>query len=244
MKNLIEENWETLNVGGNRYDISSLGRVKSFAKQTEGKILKSSVNSSGYECVSISVNGKMVSRTVHSLVAQAFLGHAPNGWNSVVDHIDGNRLNNKSENLQIISQRENCTKDKVLGNYTSKHIGVHFSSKDKKYGAAIRYNGKKIFLGLHTSEELASELYQKALCIINEGGEFVEYLIAELREDAITELKGIPKGVKVYDGKKRTTYRVVYKGKKLGTFYTAEQAENVLKAYRLEQYKLERGLIN
>lgn len=49
----------------------------------------------------------------------------------IVDHIDSNPSNNKSNNLQIITQKENIRKRKRSG----KHLGVHWSDKDKSYHA-------------------------------------------------------------------------------------------------------------
>ena len=58
----------------------------------------------------------------------AFFGHVPGGYKIVVDHIDNNRLNNHVSNLQLITQRENSSKDRKNG--TSQYTGVVFKSPD------------------------------------------------------------------------------------------------------------------
>lgn len=49
---------------------------------------------------------------VHQLVAIHFMGHIPNKHSTVIDHIDGNKLNNNVNNLQIISNFQNLVKGK------------------------------------------------------------------------------------------------------------------------------------
>lgn len=58
-------------------------------------------NNSGY--LIMNVEGK--TRTVHSLVAEAFLGPRPEGYD--IDHIDGNKTNNTAENLRYVTHTEN-----------------------------------------------------------------------------------------------------------------------------------------
>lgn len=58
-------------------------------------------NNSGY--MIMNVEGK--TRTVHSLVAEAFLGPRPYGYD--IDHIDGNKLNNNASNLRYVTHEDN-----------------------------------------------------------------------------------------------------------------------------------------
>ena len=89
------------------YAISESGEVVSM-KGRKPHTLQSFVTTSRYLCVTLSKEGskgrgRMV--TVHSLVAQAFLGDRPKGM--VIDHIDGNRFNNHYSNLRYCTQKEN-----------------------------------------------------------------------------------------------------------------------------------------
>jgi len=151
------------------YEISNLGRVKSLARtiyKTDGttqtykeKFLKPTVNS-GYLKVKLAKNLKSKVKKVHQLVAVAFLNHTPNGFKAVVDHIDNNPLNNELGNLQIITQRENLSKDKKG---LSKYTGVCWCKRDEKWQANIRINGKSKHLGRFKDETKAAEAYQIAL---------------------------------------------------------------------------------
>ena len=106
-------------------------------------------------------DGKGKSFKVHQLVASAFLGHTLCGYSRVVDHIDNNPLNNCVDNLQIISPRENCSKDKK-GGYSS-HTGVSWSKRDNRWTSSIKINGKSKHLGNFINESDAARAYVIAL---------------------------------------------------------------------------------
>ena len=164
------EIWKEIK-GFEDYEVSSLGRVKSLARtithkdgkvyKHKSKILKLKTGSHGYLAVNIFKDTKSKTRTIHQLVAEAFLNHTPNGYKSVVDHIDNNPLNNELGNLQIISHRENISKDRKKG--TSKYVGVCWNKRDKKWKSTIRINGKKTHLGNFNDELKAAKAYQIAL---------------------------------------------------------------------------------
>ena len=102
---------------------------------------------------------------VHQIVAMTFLNHAPSGYELVINHIDGDRLNNHKDNLEIVTTRQNTTvkfkdRDKVL---TSSYVGVCFDKFKKRWLAAITVGGKQIHLGYHKVEIDAHNAYQKAL---------------------------------------------------------------------------------
>jgi hypothetical protein len=91
------------------YEVSNYGTVRNTKT---GKVLKGGESkSSGYRKVSLSVKGskKTVTREVHRLVAETFLGLHKG---LVVDHIDDNPLNNHIDNLQWITQSQNILKAK------------------------------------------------------------------------------------------------------------------------------------
>lgn len=62
----------------------------------------------GYMTTSRQVNGKTVAFRVHTLVALAFLEKPVFPDMSVIDHIDGNKLNNAAENLRWCTYEENA----------------------------------------------------------------------------------------------------------------------------------------
>lgn len=159
----MEEIWKDIKGYNGDYQISNLGNVKSL-KQTKERLLKLGSNGSGYLKVDLSKNNKCKTRTVHQLVAESFLGHSPNGMKSIVDHIDNNSLNNRVDNLQIITHRKNTSKDKAG---VSKYTGVFWDEKGNKWRALISINNKLIHLGMFHCEIEASNAYQNKLKSIN-----------------------------------------------------------------------------
>ncbi|MCP4354353.1 MAG: hypothetical protein GY793_01730 [Proteobacteria bacterium] len=157
------------------YQISNLGRVKSLKRISFSKrhnkyrtiserMLKQSI-SGRYKIVALNNCGKLKSFRVHQLVAIKFLNHKPNRCKLVVDHIDNNPLNNNVSNLQIITNRENTSKDRKNG--TSKYIGVSWCKRSKKWIAYITINGKNKNLGSYDCELNASIAYNAALIKLN-----------------------------------------------------------------------------
>ena len=155
----------------NEYKISNLGKIvskkrvkiiggetKYFSKEI---ILKQNKNPQGYFCVTLSKNGKIKKFQVHQLVAICFLNHEICGYEKVIDHKNNDKTDNRLENLQIISQRENASKNMSRG--SSDFIGVYWYSPNKKWTAKILINKKRYYLGLFKTENEANLFYQEAL---------------------------------------------------------------------------------
>lgn len=65
-----------------------------------------------------------------------------------VDHINGNSLDNRRENLRICSLRQNLlNKKKRKDGVTTKYIGVHYNKLNKNYRGQLRINNKRIEVG-------------------------------------------------------------------------------------------------
>ena len=80
--------------------------------------------------------------------------------NILVDHIDGNGLNNRRKNLRIVSNAENTFNRKRRIGGTSKYKGV--VRRDDRWVAAIYPDGKNIHLGTFMTEEAAAQAYNEA----------------------------------------------------------------------------------
>ena len=154
------EIWKDIPNYEGMYQVSSLGRVKSLRFNKE-KILKPSIRTDGYLKVGLTKNKETKNITVHLLVATSFLNHKNDGTNKiVVDHINSIKTDNKLKNLQLISNRYNCSKDRKG---ISKYTGVTWFKRDKKWKAQIFKNNKQIHLGYFNTEIEASKAYQKEL---------------------------------------------------------------------------------
>lgn len=104
--------WEGL------YEVSDLGHVRSLARRTPGGIrggrtLRLAVARNGYLCVSLWKLGVGTTRTVHTLVTEAFIGPRPEGHQ--VRHLDGNRAHPELSNLAYGTPAENSADMKVHG---------------------------------------------------------------------------------------------------------------------------------
>jgi len=150
------------NYDGN-YQVSNLGRAKSFKCNNE-IILKSSINKNGYCVLSLRRNGVKISEYIHQLVAIAFLNHVPCGRQIVVNHINFIKTDNRVENLEIITQRENANKKHIKS--SSEYTGVSWHKLHKKWTSTISINNKKKHLGCFINELDASKAYKNALLVI------------------------------------------------------------------------------
>ena len=79
----------------------------------------------------------------------------------IVDHKDGNGLNNQRSNLRLCSQKQN-SRNRTKRRGTSKFLGVYWDKERCKWYASIYINGKGKNLGLFSKEEDAAKAYDKA----------------------------------------------------------------------------------
>ena len=80
----------------------------------------------------------------------------------IVDHINGNGLDNRKCNLRICSLQENNHNCKKPRHNTSGYKGVYWHKLCKKWGAQIRVNKKELHLGLFDTKEKAYDAYCEA----------------------------------------------------------------------------------
>lgn len=124
------EIWKDIDGFGREYQISNLGRVKSF-KTGKAKILKLKTNNKGYKWVALSRNGIQNNLLVHRLVAMHFLDNDKNY--KIINHIDENPANNNVSNLEWCTQSENVKKSSKFKDYymTNKILCITRNSKHK-----------------------------------------------------------------------------------------------------------------
>jgi hypothetical protein len=103
---------------------------------------------------------------VHRLVWMWHYGEFPNGH---IDHIDGNKLNNKIENLREATDAQNVQNQRKAR--ASNKLGIQGVCKqNNKYRASIHLNYKKIHLGYFDTPEKAHQKYLDAKRKLHEYG--------------------------------------------------------------------------
>lgn len=102
---MIKEEWRAVKSFEGIYEISNLGRLKSFKKYKDGYILSNKNSKGGYLSVILISKEKIRHAKMHRLVAEAFI---PNPKNyPVVNHKDGNKQNNRVDNLEWCTIQHN-----------------------------------------------------------------------------------------------------------------------------------------
>ena len=79
-----------------------------------------------------------------------------------IDHINGNGLDNRKENLRICTHAENGRNRKVGDNNTSGYKGVSWITRQGKWRATIKINQKRIHLGEYVNIIDAINAYETA----------------------------------------------------------------------------------
>ncbi len=124
------------------------------------------VNSDGYKVVG--VDGKQI--RVHRLLYAEHVQGPLAPWHEI-DHIDGDRQNNRIENLRRSDRTANsqnqrkCHKDAATG-----LLGVYWSNTRHHWYSCIHVNGKQKYLGSFSSPEKAHDSYVNAKRQHHAGG--------------------------------------------------------------------------
>lgn len=110
------EEWRAVPGWEGAYEVSSLGRVRSLTRTIatergsrtyKGRMLSPGLVGWGYRSVRLRADGRVDQKRVHQLVAAAFVGPCPEGFQ--VHHKDGNKENNQATNLEYVTPSENST---------------------------------------------------------------------------------------------------------------------------------------
>lgn len=147
----LEEIWKPVKGYENLYKVSDHGNVYSYYSN---KNMTPSITKSGYYEVKLRNGSTPIrSASIHRLVMEIFFGSSA----LEVNHKDGNKLNNRIDNLEYLHPRENINHHRS-GKYLK---GV--SKNRDKFKSAIRINGVYNYLGVFDNEIDAHLAYVSAI---------------------------------------------------------------------------------
>lgn len=212
------------------YQASNLGSIRSLDRTVidsrggerfyRGRLIEGSVDSGGYKQTTLSLNGSSQCLSFFRIVAMTFLGHEPNGHKLVVDHINGDKSDDRVENLRIVTHRANgstCFRSNK-GSFSSGYVGVSWDKKTSKWRAQIYHSGVVAWLGNYDTEIEASNTYQSALSKIKDGS----FNHNDYKPKWTSKYKGV--SFKKASNKWRTRITINGKQKHLGYFKTEIEA--------------------
>jgi len=167
MKRIIEKAWE------NREEM-----LKDINPDPEngivycGKTGKSmgTIHNSGYVIIGKRANRKKYSIKRSNIIWWSKHQKMPSA-KMCIDHIDGDKTNDRIENLQILTNQQNLAKRKKNRNGSSKYMGVKFDKTMKKFRALVEKWGKTYSFGSYMDEKQAAiardrgmiKLYEKEM---------------------------------------------------------------------------------
>lgn len=146
------------------YEIDKEGTIYSISSTSSRRlgIMRPFINNSGYLRIGLFDNlGKRHVHYVHRLVAKTFIHNATPDTNKVVNHKDGNKLNNSVDNLEWCSQRENIKHSWVNGLQHGKGESHGMAKLKLTQVSEIRKNPQRL-----SQKELALK-YGVAQCTIS-----------------------------------------------------------------------------
>lgn len=128
-----------------------------------------SYDKDGYLRVQISCGKARFHARVHRICWFLFYGT----WPSRVDHIDGDKVNNRIDNMREASGSENMINRKTFASNTSGRKGVSYSSRRDVYVAYINHSGKRVPLG--EFKDFKSACLAREMAEIKFHGEFIHH---------------------------------------------------------------------
>lgn len=164
----MKEIWKDIKGFEGCYQVSNFGSVRGVDRIIErgqkGRVfqlevvLAGSIDQRGYRIINLMKSGRATCRRMHILVWDAFGIGIRDGRRINVDHIDENKLNNRIDNLQLLSNRDNKLKSNSIGRLG----GCYKNKKTGKYKSEITINYKRHYIGYFNTEQQALEAYIEA----------------------------------------------------------------------------------
>ena len=144
----VEELKKTFRIRNGKLERIDLRRADNKWKVVENK----KNHSTGY--CHVGFNGRMIS--YHVIIWILSTGEdIPQGME--IDHINGNKIDNRIENLRIVTRRGNQQNKKI--HREGQLFGCYFNKSKWKYQAQIRIGEKRVWLGRYETEQEAHKAY-------------------------------------------------------------------------------------
>ena len=201
-------------IPGFKMEASNLGRIRDLDGRIRGIQRKR-----GYLLIETSQKKYFV----HRLVMLAFVGPS----NLQVDHLNGIRHDNRLENLEYVTGRENVSRAKSR----KRILPTGVSLNDGRYRATIRHNHKTYNLGSYATPKSAGMAYQAALNDLDN--------IEKYAKQFIESKYGY--GVKKSKGRFQARVKIKGKNRSFGCFSTAQEASEVATEVKR---KIDAGLLD
>lgn len=127
---------------------------KLFRKSNGKEVICS--KSKWHRYLRLGIQGKVYA--LHRVIFLYHHGYMP----KITDHIDGDRYNNRIENLREVTQQQNCLNKKHHKNSSSPFKNVYFDKGMNKYRVCMNVNGVRKIFGYFADIELADLVAQEA----------------------------------------------------------------------------------
>lgn len=161
----MKEVWKDVVDYEDIYQISNLGNFRRNPDNPRKANYPKQINRIGYQYVSISHKGNKANKTIHQLVAAAFIPGFKYGMH--INHIDGNKFNNCLDNLELSNHVHNNTHAHTLASTTkpgkSKYRNVSIRKDSRsgstklRYVASVKINSKRHYIGSFKCEVEAAK---------------------------------------------------------------------------------------
>lgn len=168
------EIWKDIIGYEGHYKISSLAIIVS-TKNNKTIIRKQPIDNRGYHTVGLCLNGVQKKYTTHRILAKVFIPNPEN--HPDVNHKNGIRTDNRLENLEWVSRRENVTHGNLRAGKGKNTVGTLFypqrAINGKGWKSTIFFNKKSVHLGFYKTQQEAHGAY---LNYINKNGLSNKYI--------------------------------------------------------------------
>ena len=133
-----------------------LERLHIYRNKTEWKVVKNKKNCGVGYCV-VNFNGRQI--YYHSIVWMLY-NKKDIPANLEIDHINGNKIDNRIDNLRLVTHRKNLQNEKI--HREGQLFGCYFNKSKGKYQAQIGIGEKRVFLGRYKTEQETHKAYEIA----------------------------------------------------------------------------------